>query len=88
VDFQGISGLLHIKQISKNYVESLNTVLRVGQPVKAVIVALDRDRNRISLSTKVLEKYPGEFLKEPDLLFADAENRLGDVGQLLADSEA
>jgi small subunit ribosomal protein S1 len=88
VDFQGISGLLHIKQISKNYVESLNAVLRVGQAVKAVIVALDRDRNRISLSTKVLEKYPGEFLKEPDLLFTDAENRLGDVGQLLADSEA
>jgi small subunit ribosomal protein S1 len=88
VDFDGISGLLHIKQISKNYVESLPTVLQVGQSIKAVVVALDPERNRISLSTKVLEKYPGEVIKEPDAVFADAENRLGDVSRMLNDSEA
>ncbi|WP_035986902.1 S1 RNA-binding domain-containing protein [Leptolyngbya sp. KIOST-1] len=88
VEFDGISGLLHIKQISKNYVESLPTVLKVGQSVKAVVVGLDPDRNRISLSTKVLEKYPGELLKEPEAVFADAENRLGDVSKVLAESEA
>ena len=88
IDFDGISGLLHIKQISKNYVESLPTVLKVGQPIKAVIVALDPERNRISLSTKVLEKYPGELLKESEAVFADAENRLGDISRKLGDSEA
>jgi small subunit ribosomal protein S1 len=87
VEFDGISGLLHIKQISKNYVESLPTVLKVGQPIKAVVVALDTERNRISLSTKVLEKYPGELLKESEAVFADAENRLGDVSKVLAESE-
>jgi small subunit ribosomal protein S1 len=88
VDFDGISGLLHIKQISKNYVESLPTVLKVGQPIKAVVVALDPEKNRISLSTKVLEKYPGEVIKEADAVFADAENRLGDISRMLGDSEA
>lgn len=88
IDFDGISGLLHIKQISKNYVESLPTVLKVGQLIKAVIVALDPERNRISLSTKVLEKYPGELLKESEAVFADAENRLGDISRMLGDSEA
>ena len=88
IDFDGISGLLHIKQISKNYVESLPTVLKVGQPIKAVIVALDPERNRITLSTKVLEKYPGELLKESEAVFADAENRLGDISRMLGDSEA
>jgi len=88
VDFEGITGLLHIKQISKNYVESLPTVLKVGQPIKAVVVGLDPDRNRISLSTKVLEKYPGEILKEAEAVFADAENRLGDISRILAESEA
>jgi small subunit ribosomal protein S1 len=88
VEFDGISGLLHIKQISKNYIESLSTVLKVGQPVKAVVVGLDPDRNRISLSTRVLEKYPGEVLKEPEAVFDDAENRLADVSKLLAESEA
>ncbi|MGF1519376.1 MAG: S1 RNA-binding domain-containing protein [Nodosilinea sp.] len=88
VDFDGISGLLHIKQISKNYVESLPAVLSVGQSIRAVVVALDPERNRISLSTKVLEKYPGEVIKEPDAVFADAENRLADVSRMLNDSEA
>ena len=88
VEFDGISGLLHIKQISKNYVESLSTVLKVGQPIKAVVVGLDPDRNRISLSTKVLEKYPGEVLKESEAVFEDAENRLGDISRMLGDSEA
>ncbi|WOD37523.1 S1 RNA-binding domain-containing protein [Nodosilinea sp. E11] len=88
VEFDGISGLLHIKQISKNYVESLPTVLKVGQSIKAVVVGLDPERNRISLSTKVLEKYPGEVIKEPEVVFADAENRLGDVSRMLNDSEA
>ncbi|WP_017299684.1 S1 RNA-binding domain-containing protein [Nodosilinea nodulosa] len=88
IEFDGISGLLHIKQISKNYVESLPSVLKVGQPIKAVVVALDPERNRISLSTKVLEKYPGELIKESEAVFADAENRLGDISRMLGDSEA
>ena len=46
------------------------------------------ERNRISLSTRALEKYPGEFLKEPETVMAEAENRLGDVGRMLAESEA
>ncbi len=88
IEFDGITGLLHIKQISKNYVESLSGLFQAGQPVKAVVVALDRERNRISLSTKVLEKYPGEILKESEAVFADAENRVGDVSRVLAESEA
>jgi small subunit ribosomal protein S1 len=88
VDFEGITGLLHIKQISKNYIESLASVLQVGQPIKAVVVALDAERNRISLSTRVLEKYPGEFLKDPETVMAEAENRIGDVSRVLAESEA
>ncbi|NJL47508.1 MAG: S1 RNA-binding domain-containing protein [Leptolyngbyaceae cyanobacterium SM2_5_2] len=87
VEFDGITGLLHIKQISKNYVESLPTVLRVGQSIKAVVVALDSERNRISLSTRVLEKYPGEFLKDPETVMADAETRISDVSRILAESE-
>ncbi len=88
VDFNGITGLLHIKQISKNYIENLSSVLQAGQSIKAVVIALDWERNRISLSTRALEKYPGEFLKEPEVVMAEAENRLGDVGRMLAESEA
>lgn len=87
VDFNGVTGLLHIKQISKNYVESLPSLFQVNQPVKAVVVALDEERNRISLSTRVLEKYPGEMLREMEQVMADAENRVQDVSRILAESD-
>jgi small subunit ribosomal protein S1 len=87
INFDGVTGLLHINQISKNYVDSLPNLLTVGQDIKAIIVSLDENRGRISLSTKVLEKYPGEVLKEFDTVMADVENRLQNVGQLLAESD-
>lgn len=87
VSFDGVTALLHINQISKNYVDSLPGLLQVGQAIKAIIVNLDEERNRISLSTKVLEKYPGEVLKEFEAVLADAENRLQNVGKLLAESD-
>jgi small subunit ribosomal protein S1 len=87
VNFNGVTGLLHINQISKNYVDSLPNLLTVDQPLKAVVVALDAERNRISLSTKVLEKYPGEMLKELDVVMADAENRLKNLESVLAESD-
>ena len=88
VSFEGVTGLLHINQVSKNYVDSLPMVLQVGKPIKAIIINLDEARNRISLSTKVLEKYPGEMMKEFDTVMTDAENRLQNVGKLLAESDA
>ncbi|MEM9004277.1 MAG: S1 RNA-binding domain-containing protein [Cyanobacteria bacterium P01_F01_bin.86] len=87
VSFEGVTGLLHINQVSKNYVDSLPALLQVGTPIKAVIINLDEARNRISLSTKVLEKYPGEMMKEFETVMTDAENRIQDVGKLLAESD-
>jgi len=87
VSFDGVTGLLHINQISKNYVDSVPALLTMGQSVKAIVVNLDEERNRISLSTRVLEKYPGEVLKEFDTVMADAENRLQNVSKVLAESD-
>ena len=75
VDLDGSTGLLHIKQVSQNYIESLPAVFQVGQLVKAVIVDLDEGKGRISLSTKVLENYPGEMLQKMDEVMANAEAR-------------
>lgn len=75
VEFNQTTGLLHINQISKNYIESLSTLLQVGQPIKAMIVDLDEGRGRISLSTKVLEKYPGEMVENMADVMAEAEDR-------------
>jgi small subunit ribosomal protein S1 len=75
VEFGGATGLLHINQISKNYIESLNTIFQVGQPIKAIILDLDEGKGRISLSTKLLENYPGEMIENPTEVMAEAETR-------------
>jgi len=46
------SGLLHISQISNEYVENSLDMLKVGEQVKVKVIELDIDRKRISLSCK------------------------------------
>ncbi|HIK16480.1 MAG TPA: S1 RNA-binding domain-containing protein [Leptolyngbyaceae cyanobacterium M33_DOE_097] len=69
------TGLLHINQISKNYVESLEKVFHIGQSVKALVADIDSSKGRIALSIKVLERYPGENLEQLDQVMAEAGDR-------------
>jgi small subunit ribosomal protein S1 len=76
VDLNGITGLLHIQQISNKYVSSLDGIFTRGDIVRCVVVDLDPQRGRVSLSTKVLEKRPGEMLDAAQDVYAEAEIRL------------
>ncbi|MEM8544092.1 MAG: S1 RNA-binding domain-containing protein [Cyanobacteria bacterium P01_H01_bin.119] len=87
IEFNGVTGLLHIKQISKNYVDSLPNWVNIGDPIKAVVVSLDEVNRRISLSTKVLEKHPGEILNDFASVMAEAEERSAAVGEMLAKTD-
>lgn len=87
VDFGGASGLLHIKQISKSYVSALGDVFKVGDPIKAVVLNIDDQRGRIALSTQVLEKYPGEILKDLPTMMAEAEERAKNVAKVVAEGD-
>ena len=75
VEFDSTTGLLHINQVSQKFVESLSAVFTVGQTVKAMIVNLDEGKGRISLSTKVLENFPGEMLENSADVMNEAEAR-------------
>ena len=79
VDLNGVSGLLHIKQVSQKYIESLPTLFQIGQLIKAVIIDLDEGQGRISLSTKVLENYPGEMMENMDEVMTNALARANRV---------
>ncbi|MCS6812574.1 MAG: S1 RNA-binding domain-containing protein [Cyanobacteria bacterium] len=85
VDFAGTSGLLHINQVSKTYVSNLEEVFHAGQTIKAVILDLDEGRGRISLSTKVLENFPGEILQQMAEVMDNAEVRAQKIRQQIAD---
>jgi len=75
VAFDNITGLLHIKQVSQNSIESLPTLFQIGQPIKVMIAGLDEGKSRVSLSTKILENYPGEMLENMAEVMNSAEAR-------------
>ncbi len=76
VDFEGVTGLLHINQISQTRISALEPIFSVGQSIKALILDIDTDKRRISLSTKLLENYPGEIQEKFEDVMSNADERL------------
>lgn len=60
INVQGIEGLIHISEISWERVEDPRDYVKVGETVKAKIIAIDKDR--LSLSLKQMTEDP--WLKE------------------------
>ena len=56
----GVDGLLHVSQISKNHVSKPSDVLNIGDEVTAKVVDFKLDAQKISLSVKELLKDNGE----------------------------
>jgi len=73
VDIGGVQGLLHISQITADRVLSVESVLAVGDKLKVMVLSQDRERGRVTLSTKKLEPSPGDMLHDPQLVFEKAE---------------
>jgi len=87
LDFEGVTGLLHIKQVSQKYIHNLEKIFTVGQEIKAMIIDLNEERGRISLSTRVLESFPGEIVEKIDEMMANAEERSEKARKSLSQSE-
>jgi small subunit ribosomal protein S1 len=83
VDFEGTTGLLHIKQISQEFIPSLEAVLSIGQEIKALIINLDEGTSKISLSTRVLENKPGEMVNDQAEVMNSADARAPRAAQKL-----
>jgi small subunit ribosomal protein S1 len=73
VEVGGMSGLLHISQISYDRIDDLEKVLQPGMMVKCMIIDHDKVNGRIALSTKTLEPEPGDMLKDAAKVFEMAE---------------
>ena len=76
VDFEGVSGLLHITQVSGSRVDDLNHLFKYNQDIKVMILSIDEYKNRIALSTKILENYPGEMIEKFDEVMKTADARV------------
>ncbi|MEC4803125.1 MAG: 30S ribosomal protein S1 [Jaaginema sp. PMC 1079.18] len=73
IDIGGVSGLLHISEISHDHIDTPHSVFSVNDELKVMIIDLDAERGRISLSTKQLEPEPGDMLRSKELVFEKAE---------------
>ncbi len=73
IDIGGVSGLLHISEISHDHIDTPTSVLNVNDEIKVMIIDLDAERGRISLSSKQLEPEPGDMVKNPEIVFEKAE---------------
>jgi small subunit ribosomal protein S1 len=56
VNIDGADGLVHLSEISWERIDHPKEVLRVGQEVKVKVIGVDRERKRIGLSIRQLQR--------------------------------
>jgi len=88
IDMGGTNGLLHISQISHERITSVENVLTVGDQLKVMILSQDKERGRMSLSTRKLEPTPGDMLRDPALVFEKADEMAATFRERVAAAEA
>jgi len=62
---KGIDGLVHVSQISHEYLENPTTALTIGQEIDAKILKLDCEEKKMTLSIKALEPKPENLERKP-----------------------
>lgn len=76
----GLSGLVHVSQISQERIKHPSVVLKEGQKVKVKVIGV-KD-GKISLSMKALEDTPAEAIEEETYRLPKAENATTSLASL------
>ena len=63
---KGIDGLVHVSQISHEWLENPTSALKVGEEVEAKIIAIDHEKEKITLSIKAMTPAPEAPAKAPN----------------------
>ncbi len=64
IDLGGFEGLLHVSEIDHVRIDHPSAVFQEGDEIEVYILALDREKQRVSLSRKKLLKSPWEIVME------------------------
>ena len=76
----GLSGLVHISQISDKRIKSPKAVLNIGDTVTAKVIK--NEDGKISLSMKALIEIPEEKEEEPDYELPESEEISTSLGSI------
>ncbi|MDA3842833.1 MAG: S1 RNA-binding domain-containing protein [Candidatus Kapabacteria bacterium] len=79
VEFHGVEGLIHISRLSQVHVADPNKLFKKGDKIEAVIIDIDKEKNRIALSRKELEESPWKGAEQE---FAVGSHQKGIVRRL------
>lgn len=61
-----INGLIHITEISEEPVKDIGTVMKLGDKVKAKVIAVEPEEHRVGLSVKALNEKESKKAKEEE----------------------
>ncbi|NLY45257.1 MAG: bifunctional 4-hydroxy-3-methylbut-2-enyl diphosphate reductase/30S ribosomal protein S1 [Tissierella sp.] len=81
----GVDGLLHVSQISKEHVAKPSDVLTVGQSVEVKVIDINNEDRKISLSIKEINEDSNaqedtkEEVKEEAILNEDSDPTIGEI---------
>jgi small subunit ribosomal protein S1 len=62
VDLGGLEGLIHVSELSWGRVQHPSCILKVDQPVDALVLMISEENGRVALSLKRLQQNPWEVL--------------------------
>ncbi|KMZ78020.1 hypothetical protein PVIIG_00707 [Plasmodium vivax India VII] len=79
VKCEDIVGLIHISEISKKKIDDLNEFFKIGDQLKGVLINIDYDNKRFSLSTKILETEGRNFIDNRAQIYDNLEYILDDI---------
>ncbi|WP_199295052.1 MULTISPECIES: S1 RNA-binding domain-containing protein [Cyanophyceae] len=68
-----VNALLRTTEISHADFHKPESIFKVDDEIKAMIISMDVEKVRVSLSTKALEPEPGNMLKNPQKVYEKAE---------------
>ncbi|MEA4816504.1 MAG: bifunctional 4-hydroxy-3-methylbut-2-enyl diphosphate reductase/30S ribosomal protein S1 [Lachnospiraceae bacterium] len=64
VDLGGVDGLIHISEMSWGHISNPKELLSEGQTVETVVIDVDREKGKISLSLKDIKSNPWDTIAE------------------------
>ena len=79
VEFEGVEGLVHVSRLSNVHIDNPARFYKRGDIVKATIVDIDREKNRIGLSRKEHEE---SLWKDSENLFTVGSHHKGFVRRI------
>jgi len=72
---EGVDGLLHVSQISKEHINKPADVLKVGEKINIKVIDINEEEKKISLSLKEVN----EVVEEDIILNKEPEMTIGDI---------